>query len=256
MKSLRKALQILELFLETGDVEIRLSDLAKMSGLNIATVNRIVSVFVEMGYMSQLERRGRYVLGTKFLRFSTVIKQRNRIRDIAVPHLVRLNKIVEETVTISNWDGSKLVMIDEVHSKHPLRINPDPGIIIPLYCTGVGKVIMAGMTEPELEDYLQNTDMPTLTPYTITNPKELRVHLKKVDHEGVAYDVEERYLGISNVGAAVRDVEDAIAGCVGVLGPSSRLTQERIAEIIPDVKKCALQISIDLGYIDKTSASR
>ena len=60
MKSLHKALDILETFLEVGSGEIRLSEIAKITGIHKATVNRIASVFVARGYLNQLERRGKY----------------------------------------------------------------------------------------------------------------------------------------------------------------------------------------------------
>ncbi len=248
MKSLKKALRVLEVFLDTGDREIRLSDLARLSGLNIATVNRIVSVFVELGYMNQVEKRGRYVLGTRFLNFSAIIKQRSRIRDVAMPHLIKLNKSVGESVALLNWDGNKLVFIDEIYSRHPLRIVPDPSMILPLYCTGVGKIVLADMTGTELEEYFHNTDIQVHTPNTITKLEDLKACLKKVAREGVAYDDEERYLGVRSVGAGIRDAEDEIVACVGVSGLSVRLTREKMTEIAPDIKKCAMQISIDLGY--------
>lgn len=251
MKSLEKALRVLEVFLDTGDREVRLSDLARLSGLNIATVSRIVSVFVKLGYMNQLEKRGRYVLGTKFLNFSAIIKQRNKIRDIAMPHLIKLNKSVGESVTLLNWDGNKLVFIDEVYSRHPLRITPDPSTALPLYCTGVGKIVLADMTDTELEEYFHNADIQAYTPNTVTKLADLKACLKKIAREGVAYDDEELYLGVRCVGAGIRDAEDEIVACVGVSGPSVRLTRERMMEIAPDVKKCAMQISIDLGYQDR-----
>lgn len=248
MKSLKKALRVLEIFLDIGLVEVRLSELAKMSGLNIATVNRIVSVFVELGYLSQMERRGRYTLGTKFLRYSALIKQRNMIRDISLPYAIKLSRLVEESVVILSWDGSRLVLIDEVQAKHPLRITKDPGLDIPLYCTGVGKVILANMKEQELHDYFCNNEMTGLTRNTITMPDNMRIELKRIAQEGVAYDCEERYPGVNNLSAPLRDAEDSLVGCIGILGSSVRLTREKMTEIVPDLKKCALQVSMDLGY--------
>jgi DNA-binding IclR family transcriptional regulator len=249
LKSLRKALQVLEVFLNVGYVEIRLSELAKMTGLNAATVNRIVSVFVELGYMTQTERRGTYMLGTKFLNFSAIIKQRNRIRDIARPYIVDLHHSTGESVMIMNWDGEKLIVVDAAFSK-AMRLNPAPGVIVPLYCTGAGKVILAGMTEFELDNYCRDHEMTALTENTITDPDELKTYLKKVAREWFACELEERYPGINNVGAPIWDAEDSIVGCISVTGSSSSLTQNKINQIIPDLKKVALQISRELGYLD------
>ena len=95
MKSLKKAFEILEVFLNIDYEEvreIRLTDLAKLSGINIPTVNRIASSLVEMGYLRQNEKRGKYSLGPKFMYFTHVLKRHNSLNEIVKPFLIKLNK--------------------------------------------------------------------------------------------------------------------------------------------------------------------
>ena len=90
MTLLDKAFSILDIFLCFDDYEIRLSELARISGLHIATVSRIVSKLADYGYLSQAETRGKYMLGTKFLEFSVIIEKSNIIRRIARPYLLKI----------------------------------------------------------------------------------------------------------------------------------------------------------------------
>jgi len=249
MKSLNKALDILEIFLDINGTEIRLSELAKLSGLNKATVYHIVSALVDRGYMSQTERRGKYVLGAKFLNFSTIIRQKEKIKDIAMPHLIKLNQLTKEAVALfTSLDGERVVFVEGIHSKYPLKIIPDLGSMVPSYCTGIGKIFLARKTERELEEYFHNTDIRAYTPNTITDLNHLKSHLTTVAKEGVAYDDEELCLGSRQVAAGIRDAEERLVAGIGVFGPSVRLTRARLKEITPDVKHCAMAISIDLGY--------
>lgn len=250
MKSLNKALDILEVFLDVGGSEIRLSEVAQLTGLNKATVSRIVSILVKRGYLRQVERRGKYVLSTKFLDFSTIIKQRNRIRDIAMPNLIRLNRLVEESVALFSLDRERAIFIEEVHSKYPVRITPDPTFSVPLYCTAIGKILLASKTEQELEEYFRHTDMRAYTPKTITDLNDFKSHLMTIAKEGVAYDDEEITPGLGMVAVGIRDAEEKLVAGIGVMGPSQRLTRARMEEITPYVKHCAMEISIDLGYRD------
>lgn len=251
MKSLNKVLDILEVFLEVGNSEIRLSELSRRTGINKATVYHIVSVLSSRGYMGQVERRGKYVLGPKFLNYSAVIKQKNRIRDIAMPHLVRLNEKVGEAASLFSWDGEMLVFVDEVHSKYPLRISPDPTSSIPLYCTSVGKIALTTYTDQELERYFNGDHIRAHTANTITDLTQFKKHLKNVAKEGVAYDDEENYTGVRAVAAGIRDGEEKLAGCISILGPSFRVTLDKLEKIKPEIKYTAMQISIDMGYRDK-----
>lgn len=250
MKSLNKALNILELFIEI-ERDIRLSELAELSGLNKTTVSRLVSVLVKRGYLKQQEKRGKYSLGTKFLDFSGIIKKRSKIRDTAMPYLIKLSQLAKESVILAVWDGEKAIYSETIHAQYPLRAIPDEGTRIPLYCTGVGKIFLAHMTEAQLERYLDTTPLKPYTTNTITDPELLKTHLKIVAKEGVAYDDEEYYMGVRNVSAAIKDGEGNVVATIGVLGPSIRLSRARMREIAPDVKHIAQQLSGELGYKGK-----
>jgi len=247
MKSLQKAIDVLELFLGNED-EISLSELAKSSGFNKSTVNRIAAIFVKRGYLKQIEKRGKYSLGMKFLDFSGIIKSRIKIRDIAMPYMIKLSQLAKDSVMLSVWDGRKAVFSETIPAKYPLRIIPDEGTKIPLHCTGVGKIFLADMTEPELESYFSTTKLQPCTANTITEPNQLKTHIMRIAKEGVAFDDEEYYLGVRNVSAAIKGSDGNVVAAIGVLGPSVRLTRAKLNELTPIVKSCALEISRDLGY--------
>jgi IclR family acetate operon transcriptional repressor len=247
MKVINKALDILEVFLSQED-EISLSKLAALSGLNITTVNRIASTLVKRGYLKQREKRGKYSLGTKFLDFSGIIRSRIKIRDVAVPFLTKLSHLVDESAILLSWDGQQGIHTETIHSNHALRVVPDEGTKFSLYSTGVGKAILANITEKEFEEYCNNVTLEQHTPNTITDLNDLKKRLLTIKREGVAFDDEEQYIGIRNVAAVLKDSGGSVVGAIGVLGPTIRLTRARMREITPAVKDCALEISRALGY--------
>lgn len=251
MKTLEKALNILELFLipwESPQEEISLAELAKLSGFNKSTVKRTVSILVTRGYLKQQEKGGKYSLGTKFLDFSGAIKRRSKIRDKAIPYLLKLAQLTRESAILSILDGQYAAYNETIPSEYSLRIVPDEGTKVPLYCTGVGKVFLANMTEAEVENYINSIELESYTANTITHPDYLKAHIAIIAKEGIAFEDEEFSLGIRNVAAGVRDSEGKTVAAVGVLGPSVRLSRQRMTEIAPDVKKCASEISGELGY--------
>lgn len=251
MNTLDKALNILELFLspeESPQEEISLTELAKLSGFNKSTVKRMVSILVRRGYLKQREKGGKYSLDTKFLDFSGVIKRRSKIRDKAIPYLLKLAQLTRESVILSILDGQYAAYNETIPSEHALKIVPDEGTKVPLYCTGVGKIFLASMTEPEVENYINSTKLESYTANTITNPDYLKAHIAIITKEGIAFEEEEFVLGIRNVAAGIRNSEGKTVAAVGVLGPSVRLSRQHMTEIAPDVKKCASEISKELGY--------
>ena len=251
MKSLTKALDILALFLDNQG-EMALSEIAKLSGLNKTTVSRIVSTLVKHGYLKQKEKRGKYSLGTIYLSFSGVVKSRLQLRSIAVPYLSKLSQQVHESTIIAYGNGSEEVFTETFHdTSQPnsvLKIVPAEGTGMPLHSTATGKILLAYMSDEELEEYFNNKHLRRYTPNTITNINDMKNHLMIVRQEGIALDDEEFSLGVRGVAAGLRDSEGKIVGSFGVVAPSVRLTRAGMRELAPDVKSCAVEISRELGF--------
>jgi len=247
MKSLNKAIDVIECFISMDEF-VQLSDIAKKSGLDKSTVNRIVTTWVKRGYLKQAEKRGKYSLGTKFLDFSGLIKRRSKIRDVALPYLIKLARLTKESIILSILDGQYAAYNEVIPCEFPLKIAPDEGTKVPLYCTGVGKIFLANMTEAEIDNYTSITKIESYTENTIIHPDYLKAHLNIIAKENVAFEADEFIIGVSNVAAGVKDVEGKCVAAIGVLGPSVRLTRQRMNEIVTPLKKCAADISRELGY--------
>jgi DNA-binding IclR family transcriptional regulator len=250
MKSINKTLDVLEVFLTVKESKLRLSEIARLAGINKSTVNRIVIDLRKRLYLQQSEKRGKYSLGPQFVKFSQMMDKRMQFGAVSRPHMVKLSKAVRECVLLTALDVEEAIISDVIDSVHVLKVAPLVGMTIPLYCTAQGKAILAYMKEPELEKYLMNVTRKKFTENTVTNAAELRAHLIEVVRENAAYDNEEQYLGLRNVAVPIKDANNEVYTSVGVLGPSTRLTMERMKGMVPDVQKCALAISRDLGYTD------
>ncbi len=248
MKSINKTLDVLEVFLTVKESKLRLSEIARLAGINKSTVNRIVIDLRKRLYLQQSGKRGKYSLGPQFVKFSQMMDKRMQFGAVARPHMVKLSKAVHECVLLTALDVEEAIISDVIDSVHVLKVAPLIGQTIPLYCTAQGKAILAYMKEPELEKYLMNVTRKKITENTVTNAAELRAHLIEVIRENAAYDNEEQYLGLRNVAVPIKDANNEVYTSVGVLGPSIRLTMEKMKEMVPDVQKCALAISRDLGY--------
>jgi len=246
-----RTFDILELFLTSGKSDMRLSELAQLTGLDEATVNRIAATLIKRGYLRQQEKRGKYSLGMKFLDYSGIIKRQNRIRDIAMPYLFRLSQLIDETVILSflNVQNGHLSIHNEtIHTSQPLRIVPDEGTQFTFHCTSSGKIFLSAITKSELDNYLNFTELKAYTANTITDVKQLKTHLMMVAKEGISFDDEEHILGARGVSTGIKDSEGKLVAVVSVLGPTIRLTRKHILEIASDIKRCALEISKQMGY--------
>ncbi len=250
MKSLTRALDILELFLHYK-TDMSLAELTKLSGENKATVYRIVTDLVSYGYLRQRKKGENYMLGLKYLDFAGYIKSNMKIKDLVIPYLTALGEHVNEAVTIVVRDGNRAItteIFNTSHVYHILKVVPGEGANLPLYCTASGKIILANMSDKEQMEYLTETKLESHTPNTITSPNALRKQLAVIKRDGIAFDYEERHIGVSCISAAIKGSNRDVIGALAVVGPSVRLTRTKIKKLIPEIKSYALKISLELGY--------
>jgi DNA-binding IclR family transcriptional regulator len=245
--SLISGLAILEAFLNSSG-ELSLSELAKATGLTMSTVHRIISILMKKDYVQQPHKRGKYSLTLKFVQFANTVNTRIRIREIARPFMSKLRELANESVNLAIWDESKTVYTDIVTSNHSLQVSPGIESDASLYNTGAGKIMLASMNDKDLDKFLANAVLRRDTPNTITDVNMLKKHLLIIRQDGVAFDDEERELGVGNVAAPIKNASGIVVGALGILGPTVRLNRERMMALAPLVKDYALEISRAIGY--------
>jgi DNA-binding IclR family transcriptional regulator len=247
LDSINKAFEILEVFLKNDD-ELSIKDISKLSGINSGTVHRITSILVKRGYVIQPKRRGKYSLSTaKLVYLAKIAQQKLKIKSIAYPFLRELAHTVDEAVAIANLLGNVAYNVTMINVDHIISFKPD-STTLSLYSTGLGKIFLAYMSEKELLNYVNGITLKPRTPNTVTKVEDLKRQLQQIRRDGIAFEDEEHELGINTVSVPIRDWEDNVAAAISVIGPSVRMTRQRMLEIAPVIKSCALKISHAMGY--------
>jgi IclR family transcriptional regulator, KDG regulon repressor len=243
--SLVKSMKILEMLVKND--ELGISDIAKQMELNRSNVHRILNTFVSLRYVEKNPVNNKYRPSLLLFEFGNLIIQRNELIKIAHPFLEELSEL-GETVNLAILDHNEVVYVDRVQCPQPLRTDINVGWRVPAYCTGVGKVQLAGLNENKLSDFLRVQKLVKRTPNTITSERVLRAHLKEVREQGFAIDNEELNLGIRGIAAPVRNhLADVIAG-ISVAGPSTRVTFEKLENFKKPLLDIVLKISKRLGF--------
>jgi len=246
MKVLQNTFTLLDLFL-TGDPEMSLDDLSRLSGINKTTISRIVAELVQSGYLMQQEKRGKYSLGYKYFDFTGHIKNQIRERDIAIPFLMKLAHAVDETVIMAMWNGGTAAITESFHANHVLKVVPDEGRGLPLHSTSLGKVILANIGRNQFNDIYKDRELERYTANTMTDLNDLKPQLAVIRQQGIAYDDEETYPHVRGIASVLKNFRGDVVGGVGVIGPTVRLTREKLKELVVPVRTCAEDISYALG---------
>jgi DNA-binding IclR family transcriptional regulator len=183
------------------------SELAERLGLARSTVHRIVSALDDEGLVATV-RPGRYRVGPELIRLGS--GQRGEVRAIVRPFLERLSAEVNETVDLAVLIQDHVSFIDQVAAPHRLRAVSVVGATFPAHCTANGKALLAELSDDHLRTLLP-ARLPQLTPNTKNTRTKLMEEVRQIRESGVAFDDEEHTLGISAVGAVVRDQFAAVA---------------------------------------------
>lgn len=181
VQSVERIFQLIE-HLAAHPTGVSLQRLAEETGLAKSTVHRLLASLVGLGYVVQDEENGHYRLTLKMFELSSGIVDSMDIMGVAKAHLERLSQRTGEAVHLVIRDGRDIVYIYKTESG-PMRMSSRVGLRSPLYCTGVGKAILATLPGDELEDIWTHSNVQKLTDKTITDLEELRSQLVEVRRE-------------------------------------------------------------------------
>ena len=253
MKTVKKVLDVLEAF-EKPQVELSISELVASSRLNTSTVYRICSELVQRGYLARVGNRGKYRLGQRFIKFYDSLSEVTKLKDIALAFMQKLSKDINESVTLSVLVGSEITDIACVISSHKLQLHSNEGETLPLHCTSAGKIFLSQMDSDTLNRVLKIKGISPRTTNTITDLNLLNKEITIVRREDIAFDDEEYELGIRSVATQVKGQDGNVIAVLAVIGPSIRISVQRMKELTPAIKGCSAEISRALGYGRNTAS--
>jgi DNA-binding IclR family transcriptional regulator len=247
VQAVARAFGLLEA-LATRD-EAGLVELARHVSLHPSTAHRLLASLIECGYAMQSPTTGRYRLGRKVLELASGSKARDsRLLAITRPHLEAIRATVDETTNLVGLDGLSAVYLDQVESRHAVRLFAEPGRRVPAHTSGAGKAMLAYQDGGLLDKLLATEPFERLTARSITTAAALREELTRVRRRGYALDNEEYEEGVSCVGAPIFDSLGDACAAISVSAPSVRLRRCGLAELGNLLARHAAEISRELGY--------
>jgi IclR family acetate operon transcriptional repressor len=247
VKSLVKALNILEVLAEGEESAYTLTQLSRSLRLHISTVHRLLVNLVRHGFVEEAVSDG-YQLSFKVLRMGLRVLDRLDFRLVAQPLLRELNQQTKETVHLAILQETRAISIEKFGSPQPVGLDARLGGVMPLHCTGVGKTLLAYQSENLLNQVARTPGLPRFTPHTITSLANLRRELERIREQGYAVDQEEAVEGLRCVAGPMFDHTGLVIAAFSVAGPATRVTPLRLPEIARLVRATSQQISFRLGY--------
>jgi DNA-binding IclR family transcriptional regulator len=244
--ALQRGLQLLKLFTQS-ERGLTTMQVARLSGLPVSTTHRFLVNLESSGFLN-CNASGVYHLGLACFAVGQAALGQLDIRRLSLPYLLDLNQQTRETIHLTVRHGLTAVYVEKIDSPEHLRIHSRIGAAVPLYCTAVGKVMLAYMPDQEREQLLRQLDLKRMTANTAGSLQELETELQRVRKNGYACDLEEHELHIRCIAAPIRNHEGAVQSSLSITAPVVRMPVARLRQLAPLIQEAGQRISAELGY--------
>ena len=201
IQSLEKGLLILKHF-STSSLTLSVSDVAEACGMNLPTTHRYLFTLKELGYLEQDATR-RYRLTPEILKIGVSALNAMDLKNRLLPHMLSVTKAFDVTTQCAILDGGDVVVLDRVRSKEVVNWDIGVGSRLPVYCTAMGKAILAFLDKEAQKRIIRTIRFEPLTAYTIRSEDDLKTDLIRIREAGYVYSHQELTVGLCSVAVPV-----------------------------------------------------
>lgn len=246
MGTVSKALSLLTYF-NHGRTGIGLSDLTRLSGMNKATVYRLMSELQESGFVEQTDGDRMYRLGPQVLRLAA-------LREAAVPILSVSRRVLRdlsdetgETTHLSLLQGTQLNSLSHAYSpRHATKVMMEDAEVLIFHGTSSGLAVLA-YAEPEFVDMQLAQPLAARTPETITDAAQIRAQLEQIRETGLAQSVGGFEADVHSHAVPIFGPDRNVIGALAVASPVSRMNSEQQALIIAALRRAGSTLTHRIG---------
>jgi IclR family pca regulon transcriptional regulator len=251
-KSLIRGLKILSCFTPERPV-LGIADIADDLEMSGSTTHRYVITLVALGYLQQGASR-KYRLGLRAIDLGLSALDAMGIREHAHPYLEELGRTSGYVVSLAVLNDTEIVLIDRVRGMrrgqgNVVDLGLSRGSRLPAYCTAMGKVLLAHLSEGERQERIARIgNLVKRGPNTITSESALYRELEGVPAAGLAVSDEELAPGLRAIGAPVCGEAGKVIAALGMVASSSVITSKDLVDALgPQLAIAAEHISARLG---------
>ncbi len=252
VQSLARGLAVVRAF-DAEHPELTLADVARRADMPRAAARRFLRTLEQLGYVRGSAGSGvgrTFALTPRVLELGFSYLSALSIPEIVQPHLERLSREVDESVSAAVLDGSDIVYIARVPTRRIMSVRITIGTRFPAFATSMGRVLLAGLPDAARDAALEASALPSLTERTVTDTDALRAELERVRAQGWALVDGELEPGLRSVAVPLHDRRGDVVAAVNVSTSATRDTVEHVvAEYLPPLQRTASAIDAELRLV-------
>ncbi|WP_203546923.1 MULTISPECIES: IclR family transcriptional regulator C-terminal domain-containing protein [unclassified Mesorhizobium] len=236
--SLEKGLAVIEAF-DMVRPRLTLTDVAKLTGITRAAARRYLRTLTRLGYA---EFDGRYFsLSPRILRLGYAYLSSASVPARLQPFLEKISEETGESSSAAMLDGDEIVYIARSATRRIMSVGLGVGSRLPIYCTSLGRAILAHQPEAEIDAYLDRVRTEPRTRFTVTDKHRLRETLRDVREQGYAAINEELEIGLRSIAVPVRQQNGTVTIAINIGTQAARFQPAEMVERFLPVLQAASQ---------------
>ena len=242
---LDRGLDLIEL-LATAEHGMTISELVAATGLPKSTVHRILATFTNRHYVEKNEETSVYSLGYKFVELASLYLNKIVLKTEAEPIMHTLAQILHATTYLGVLENNEVMYLQKTEQRNSLRLYTSIGKREPLYCTALGKVLLASLPLKEFEHVARQLSYEPYTPNSITNYEDLAREVALVRKRGYRG---EHSVDSSCLAVPIYDYTRKVMAAMSVSGHG---LLDRCGEVYvyEKMRDAALDLSHHMGYTE------
>ncbi len=246
--SVSSVLKVFGILQALGDEhEIGVTELSQRVMMSKSTVYRFLQTMKSLGYVQQEGENDKYSLTLKLFDLGAKALQHVDLIRIADQQMRMLSKATQETIHLGAMEDESIVYLHKIDSLYSLRMYSRVGRRNPLYCTAIGKVLLAWLDEQTIRDILAAVTFEAKTANTLADIDALLQELADVRRSGFSEDREEQEMGIRCVAVPVYDRFGHVLAGLSISFPTIRFDENQLAHYVALLHQAAAAISLQLG---------
>jgi DNA-binding IclR family transcriptional regulator len=223
VKSADRTIELLEFIGRAGEPPC-FAQMSRELGIPKSSLFQLLTSLSRRGYVEQVSARGGYRLGSAVVDLAQHVLNPDNATTRLEPVIRELSASLNETCGfyVRSGDFAELTLASTAW--HPLKIEMPLGRLMPLYAASHGRVILAELSDEQLDAYIARTTFDPFTPNTIRSGGELRDKIDQIRHDGFSHSESEFAVGIMSFAVALRE-GGRVLGSMGVILPTARYTE-------------------------------
>ncbi|MET0734207.1 MAG: IclR family transcriptional regulator C-terminal domain-containing protein [Microbacterium sp.] len=255
VQSLARGLAVIRAF-DAEHPELTLSDVARRTGLARAAARRFLLTLESLGYVRASGASGAaagsatFSLTPRVLELGFSYLSALSLPEVVQPHLERLSRQVDESVSAAVLDDTDIVYIARVPTRRIMSVRITIGTRFPAFATSMGRVLLAGMPRAEADAVLAASRLEPLTDRTLTDRAALRAELDRVREQGWSLVDGELEPGLRSIAAPLHGRGGEVVAALNVSTSATRDSVEHLLDAyLPALLDAAVAIETELRHV-------